>query len=146
MGAAICCLTACNECPDKTETVYIHDTIVKDVTCYDCLDSAYFAREDAFQEYIDSIITIRNQEYDIMKVEAINEVSEFRDKAQKEVDSIRFQMFDERDRIILMLNAMKDSHQVVRDNLTIVLDSTWNGQVETVFDEVTGKPKIIWKD
>jgi len=88
---------------------------------------------------------VKNTEIESLKLSAIKEVDEFRDKAQQEIDSIRFRMFDERDRIVLMLRAMKDSHQVIRDNLTIKPDSNWISGAEVIFDEETGKPKLIFK-
>jgi len=122
VGAAICCL-ACNpDCPDKTTTVYVYDTI--DNTCLPCIDSAKF---EALEEIDDRLQA------------ALQEALIFREMAQYQVDTMRENMFRERDRIIERLDSLK-MRLVAKDNMIIQGDSLDGAEV--FFDPETGKPTI----
>jgi len=85
----------------------------------------------AFIAFQDSIIND-------LKQKALQEVDQYRADATYQVDTMRQNMFDERDRILARLDSIEN-----RDNMIIRGDTLQ--EVEAVFDEITGKPKLIFR-
>lgn len=85
-----------------------------------------------------AIFTYRDSVISALKEAAIMEVDEYMEAAIYQVDTMRSNMFQERDRIIALLDSIEN-----KDNMIIKGDSLHD--VEVIFDEITGKPKLIFK-
>lgn len=101
--------------------------------CPECPECPEMPTQE-FEEYIIHY-------WDSVKTHAEGEIDSFKIMAQYQVDTMRANMFTERDRMVAFIDSLKGSK--IYGNLIIYED---NKIAKAIFDEETGRPIIVYEE